>query len=499
MYFAEDYFKMKLTGLLCLLLIGTGLPTRAQEELYEGEAWALPDEAVYDYDDNQAENEELVTEIPIENMEPPSFNVDPLTFTPLVGETVSLPCTSDKTQSQVLIIKKESFDGGKELLILVGTVFLKKDSHYSFADDIFTINNVRKSDSSNYICFYQFKDVTINVTHTIDVYYEPSVEPSHETIEVTKGESANLECETKGNPAPKVTWTKQNGVMFSGEPEEVGNSITIQEVDRHADGLYECTADNRVGTPAMGTRQIIVSYPPEIRTENEKIHTGAGDRVELVCVVHAFPSADVSWTRNGEPVDSDTRAEVHDGGHRHLLTMEAVSDQDFGHYQCNAMNALGKASENIYMTDAPSTPAITSDPHSAEEASYTLTWTTDSYYPITQYKLMYRKTKANDSTDEPGEWMEVTQVPSEENGMAEDNSVTRSFRHTLTDLQRATDYEAVLLVRNEIKEAEEINFSFSTRKETADQRQTSGAPEVSSFLGLKVALALVAASFIVSS
>lgn len=70
--------------------------------------------------------------------------------------------------------------------------------------------------------------------------------------------------------------------------------------------------------------------------------------------------------------------------------------------------------------------------------------------------------QANDSTDEPGEWMEVTEVPSEQD--REDGGVTRTFRHTLTDLQRATDYEAVLQVRNELKAAEEVNFTFSTRK-----------------------------------
>jgi hypothetical protein len=49
----------------------------------------------------------------------------------------------------------------------------------------------------------------------------------------------------------------------------------------------------------------------------------------------------------------------------------------------------------LYVSDAPSAPAITSDPHSAEESSYTLTWTTESYYPITAYTITYRKTKVS--------------------------------------------------------------------------------------------------------
>lgn len=73
-----------------------------------------------------------------------------------------------------------------------------------------------------------------------------------------------------------------------------------------------------------------------------------------------------------------------------------MSFLDFGQFLDNHL--LSKHLNLLVLSsDAPSTPAITSDPHSAEEASYTLTWTTDSYYPITQYKLMYRKTKVGET------------------------------------------------------------------------------------------------------
>ena len=44
-------------------------------------------------------------------------------------------------------------------------------------------------------------------------------------------------------------------------------------------------------------------------------------------------------------------------------------------------------------TDEPNTPHFTSNPNSAYENSYTLTWETESYYPITEYRIMYRKAK----------------------------------------------------------------------------------------------------------
>lgn len=44
----------------------------------------------------------------------------------------------------------------------------------------------------------------------------------------------------------------------------------------------------------------------------------------------------------------------------------------------------------------PKPPHFTSDPNGGEENSYTLTWETESYYPIESYRLKYRKAKVRD-------------------------------------------------------------------------------------------------------
>ena len=42
----------------------------------------------------------------------------------------------------------------------------------------------------------------------------------------------------------------QNNLLPSGEKFEEGNSVIIQDVSRHHSGIYVCTADNQVGSPA---------------------------------------------------------------------------------------------------------------------------------------------------------------------------------------------------------------------------------------------------------
>lgn len=153
-------------------------------------------------------------------------------------------------------------------MIVAGNMFLKKDKRYSIANNIFTINSVKRTDSGYYSCVYQHDNDRINVTHSLDVYYKPNIKIKQDAIDVVMGSSATLNCEATGNPNPKITWKKSEGRMPSGAEEEIGNNITFEDVDRHVGGSYVCTASNGVGSPATAQREIIVSYEPEIRTEN---------------------------------------------------------------------------------------------------------------------------------------------------------------------------------------------------------------------------------------
>ena len=46
-----------------------------------------------------------------------------------------------------------------------------------------------------------------------------------------------------------------------------GQSILIEDVNRHVEGNYVCTADNGIGEPATASMEVIVEYSPEIAIE----------------------------------------------------------------------------------------------------------------------------------------------------------------------------------------------------------------------------------------
>ncbi|KAK8751773.1 hypothetical protein OTU49_010268 [Cherax quadricarinatus] len=341
-------------------------------------------------------------------------------------------------------------------------------------------------------------DPPIQLEHTLNVQFAPTIRSlAPPEQHVAKGKTVILKCKAQGNPEPTIRWSRQEGPLPSGLRTEEGDSLTLEGVDRHVEGTYLCTADNGIGESASAAMSITVEYPPEITTEKAIVRTGEGDNVELVCLVRGRPAPDVTWTRDGHPLpDTDMDTKLHLPGrqndsydsynthlslthaaHRHILTIKNVSDKDFGAYVCIAKNSQGEKNAIIQMTGLPKPPHVTSSPNGGESTMYTLTWDTESYYPITEFLIKYRKThlggwQANRTMVMAGSWENVSRVVDSEK-VNEDTQHSMAF--TLTGLEVATDYVAVIRVRNKYGwSAESQHFSFSTKKAMAVLQSTSG-------------------------
>ena len=59
---------------------------------------------------------------------------------------------------------------------------------------------------------------------------------------VNKDDSVSLNCTADGYPTPTITWTKVS------DNSSVSFPLTI--TGKHNGGLYRCTADNGIGSPA---------------------------------------------------------------------------------------------------------------------------------------------------------------------------------------------------------------------------------------------------------
>lgn len=65
-----------------------------------------------------------------------------------------------------------------------------------------------------------------------------------------------LECKASGNPVPKITWSRKNNLLPGGEQTAVTPVLTLDRVDRHQAGIYQCMASNGVGEDV--TQQIVL-------------------------------------------------------------------------------------------------------------------------------------------------------------------------------------------------------------------------------------------------
>ncbi len=59
-------------------------------------------------------------------------------------------------------------------------------------------------------------------------------------------------------------------------------------------------------------------------------------------MVHSSPKAEVSWFKNGSPVDSNSLASISQRGNRHVLLIQSVREESFGEYTCQAHNEFGQ-------------------------------------------------------------------------------------------------------------------------------------------------------------
>uniref|UniRef100_A0A6A7FXY1 Neural cell adhesion molecule 1-like n=2 Tax=Hirondellea gigas TaxID=1518452 RepID=A0A6A7FXY1_9CRUS len=462
--------KMKLFGLVLVHLLSVCLAQHSLE---------------YDYQSELAD-EEL-----------PQFISAAEEFSVEVGGEITFPCQVQHLGRKKLVFRFNSFDTpSKERLYFAGPNVISENRRLTREDDnSFRLSNIRRSDAGQYAC--KLYDPPLQVVHKLRVQYPAKIRRiSPDRQHVVKGDTVTLQCEAEGNPIPAISWSKQGGRLPSGSRSEEGFSITMEEVNRHEAGKYVCTASNGIGEPSSAMMSIEVEFKPEIVTEETILHTGDGDEAKLVCIVHGHPTPDVRWKRGDHLVASDKHLMTHDGEHRHSLIIRHVAEEDFGEYTCSAGNRHGITESTLTLTGLPMIPRLTSSPAGGEKASYTLTWETESFSPIVQYRIKYRKHQKQRTNQQMfGTWQDSLYSPHvqpRKHNRLRSSDRLKVMAHAIRNLEPASDYQAIVAVENKFGWSKGSDvFTFNTRKEVARSHSASaGTTEVCSALVLVFSLIL---------
>ncbi|EDS43975.1 lachesin [Culex quinquefasciatus] len=215
------------------------------------------------------------------------------------------------------------------------------------------------------------------------------------------------------------------------------------------------TATNGVGDPAVETLDLVVDFAPEVTVPVSVVHTKVGQSATLECFVTSRPTATIHWFHKGLPLPSEKRLIKHDtvvstsqyhSVRRHALFIRNIKDADLGRYECKAENRIGLKGAHLELTGRPMPAAFKPSAGMSSSTTHHLIWQVESFSPIIEYKLRFRKIPSGDITPTRRypdlAWSELI-IPSD--GSA---GPLHSIGYTLHGLQAASVYEVVVLARN---------------------------------------------------
>ncbi|XP_050442525.1 lachesin-like isoform X2 [Adelges cooleyi] len=254
------------------------------------------------------------------------------------------------------------------------------------------IRQLQRSDKGCYMCQINTQVMKKQIG-CVDVKVPPDIKDEETISDVTikEGENATLGCKAKGNPAPKITWRREDGqkIALKNKAKKImvekvrGEPLLLNRVDRSQMGHYLCIASNDV-PPAVSKRITLnINFAPIIRVTNQLLGAPLRTNVRLECFVESFPNSVNYW--------SNTKGEMILGGPKYyieeiktgyktrlLLTVQFLDRNDLGTYKCSATNSMGFANGSIrvYEIILPTIPPTTTTTSTTTTAATTTTVTT---------------------------------------------------------------------------------------------------------------------------
>ncbi|KAM4703586.1 neural cell adhesion molecule 1 isoform 2-T2 [Rhinophrynus dorsalis] len=285
-----------------------------------------------------------------------------------LGESVVLGCDADGFPEPEISWTKR------------GELIEEEDDKFSFNEDNteMTIHRVEKDDEDEYSCIAENKAGESDATIRLKVYAKPKITYVENKTAVELDNEITLTCEASGDPLPSITWRSPTRNISKEEKTLDGHivvkghirmsSLTLKDIQYTDAGEYFCIASNTIGqdTQAMFFE---VQYAPKIRGP-VVVYTWEGNAVNITCEVLAYPSAKVNWFRDGQilPSSNFSNIKIYNTPSASSLEVNPDSENDFGNYNCTAVNIIGQESSEFILVqaDTPSSPSILKvDPYSS--------------------------------------------------------------------------------------------------------------------------------------
>ncbi|XP_037265713.1 neural cell adhesion molecule 1 isoform X7 [Falco rusticolus] len=246
------------------------------------------------------------------------------------------------------------------------------EEKYSFNYDgsELIIKKVDKSDEAEYVCIAENKAGEQDATIHLKVFAKPKITYVENKTAMELEDQITLTCEASGDPIPSITWRTSTRNISNEEKTLDGriivrsharvSSLTLKEIQYTDAGEYVCTASNTIGQDSQAM-YLEVQYAPKLQGP-VAVYTWEGNQVNITCEVFAYPSAVISWFRDGQllPSSNYSNIKIYNTPSASYLEVTPDSENDFGNYNCTAVNRIGQESSEFILVqaDTPSSPSI---------------------------------------------------------------------------------------------------------------------------------------------
>ncbi|XP_040264776.1 hemicentin-1 isoform X1 [Bufo bufo] len=232
---------------------------------------------------------------------------------------------------------------------------LHLESHYRLRIEGQTlqINGAMVSDAGIYVCIASNSAGDKSRRFSLNVMVSPTIlgaksKDSPEELYVILHTSVSLSCHVNSHPPASITWFKDGFQVNSKDNIRIlpgGHTLQILKAQEDHSGSYTCIAANEAGKDEHHYN-LKVYVPPQIKKDDLAINGMFSKLVKvkintnftLECEVKAFPTATVTWYKNGQPLDPKSLLQISG----YTLHVDEARLSDTGRYTCVASNIAGE-------------------------------------------------------------------------------------------------------------------------------------------------------------
>uniref|UniRef100_A0A3Q3JQE8 Ig-like domain-containing protein n=1 Tax=Monopterus albus TaxID=43700 RepID=A0A3Q3JQE8_MONAL len=195
------------------------------------------------------------------------------------------------------------------------------------------------------------------------------IEPA-ESMSVTAGDSATLECTISGSPDLRVKWFKDGKEMISGRKYKMSlkdniATMKILTAERGDTSDYKMEVSNKVGNDQCTCSVTVLDriMPPTFTKSLRRVDGSIGNDVSMECKVSGSQPMTIAWFKNDKEIVSGAKFQPEFKDNSATLRIIQLEKADSGVYKCKATNSAGfkDTSGTLYVKEPP---VFTVKPHS---------------------------------------------------------------------------------------------------------------------------------------